>query len=156
VAVPNFQLSRDAFGHLILIDANGHTHVGIQAVRAFPIGAPDEGLSLMGSDGHELAWIPQIKALPLLARELLEEELGQREFFPIIQQITAVSTFATPSTWTVQTDRGPTEFVLKGEEDIRRLAGAALLIASSHGVQFIVKDAGELNAQSRKLLSRFL
>jgi hypothetical protein len=155
-STPSFQLSRNAFGQLIHTDADGNAQVGVQPVRAFPIGAPDEGLSIMGSDGHELVWIPHLHALPPNIRELLQEELSQREFFPSIQQIEAVSTFSTPSTWTVQTDRGQTEFVLKGEEDIRRLPGAALLIASSHGVQFIVKDMGALNAHSRKLLSRFL
>lgn len=153
---PSFQLSRNAFGQLVFVGADGKSQIGVQPVRAFPIEAPDEGLSIMGPDGHELAWIPHISALSATERELLQEEMSQREFFPVIQQITAVSTFSTPSTWTVKTDRGVTEFVLKGEEDIRRLTGAALLIASSHGVQFIVKDTGELNAHSRKLLSRFL
>lgn len=153
---PSFQLSRNAFGQLVFVGADGKAQIGVQPVRAFPIEAPDEGLSIMGPDGHELAWIPHISALSATERELLQEEMSQREFFPVIQQITAVSTFSTPSTWTVKTDRGVTEFVLKGEEDIRRLTGAALLIASSHGVQFIVKDTGELNAHSRKLLSRFL
>lgn len=153
---PSFQLSRNAFGQLVFVGADGKAQIGVQPVRAFPIEAPDEGLSIMGPDGHELAWISHISALSATERELLQEEMSQREFFPVIQQITAVSTFSTPSTWTVKTDRGVTEFVLKGEEDIRRLTGAALLIASSHGVQFIVKDTGELNAHSRKLLSRFL
>ena len=153
---PSFQLSRNPFGQLVYVGADGKVQVSVQPVRAFPIGAPNEGLSIMGPDGHELAWIPRMDALPQHERDLLQEELNQREFFPVIQQIKNVSTFSTPSTWTVQTDRGQTEFVLKGEEDIRRLPGTALLIASSHGVQFIVKDTGELNAHSRKLLSRFL
>ena len=40
---------------------------------------------------------------------------------PEIRASSRVSSFATPCTWTVATDRGDTEFVLKGEEDIRRL-----------------------------------
>ena len=39
-----FELRRDAFGHLVLTDAAGRDHVGVQAVRAFPIAAPDEGV----------------------------------------------------------------------------------------------------------------
>ena len=152
----SFQLSRNSFGQLVFTDTDGKLHTGIQPVRAFPIGAPDEGLSIMGSDGHELAWVQHLSALPQDTRALLLEELSHREFFPVIQQISGVSSFSPPSTWSVRTDRGDTEFVLKGEEDIRRLPGSALLIASSHGVQFIVKDTGALSAHSRKLLSRFL
>ena len=68
----------------------------------------------------------------------------------------AVSTFSTPSTWTVETDRGPTQFVLKGEEDIRRVGRAMLLIADSQGLQFVVRDLAALDRHSRRLLERFL
>jgi hypothetical protein len=66
-----------------------------------------------------------------------------------------VSSFGVPSTWTVSTDRGDTSFVLKAEEDIRRLEGGALLIASAHGVQFRIPDVKALDRASRKLLERF-
>jgi uncharacterized ferredoxin-like protein len=46
--------------------------------------------------------------------------------------------------------------VLKGEEDIRRIAHATLLIADSHGVQFLIRDTDALDKASRKLLDRFL
>ncbi len=47
-----FALSRDPFGRLVLRDAAGIEHVGVVPVRAFPIGAPDEGLSLVSADGR--------------------------------------------------------------------------------------------------------
>jgi AcrR family transcriptional regulator len=75
---------------------------------------------------------------------------------PEIQRIVSVSTFATPSDWTVQTTRGTTTFTLKGEEDIRRLAAPALLIADSHGIQFLIRDQKALDKHSRKILDRFL
>ena len=67
-----------------------------------------------------------------------------------------MSSFGTPSTWTVETDRGNTSFVLKGEEDIRRLKGNALLIAASEGVQYRIADMTALDKASRRLLERFL
>jgi hypothetical protein len=67
-----------------------------------------------------------------------------------------VSSFSTPSTWSVLTDRGPTRFVLKGEEDIRRLGPGALLIASGQGIAFRVDDLAALDKASRRLLERFL
>lgn len=156
VAAPAWRLHRNAFGRLVFTDEAGVEHVGVLPVRAFPIGAPDEGLSIVGSDGHERLWVDRLSALPLELRRLLEEELAQREFTPVIQRIESVSTFATPSTWTVSTDRGPTSFVLRSEDDIRRLEGQALLILSSHGVTFAVRDRGALDAHSRRVLDRFL
>ena len=49
-------------------------------MRAFPIQAPDEGISLMTGDGREAAWIPSLAALAPVLRSLIEEELHGREF----------------------------------------------------------------------------
>jgi hypothetical protein len=154
--MPDFALSRDPFGRLVLRDAGGVEHVGVVPVRAFPIAAPDEGLSLVSADGRELAWVERLDALDPARRALVEEDLASREFVPEIRAIRAVSSFATPSTWTVDTDRGPTTLVLRGEEDIRRLGRTSLLIADRHGIQFLVRDIGALDRASRKLLDRFL
>jgi len=152
----NFQLERDVLGRLIFTAADGEVHVGVVPVRAFPIGQPDRGISLVSPDGHELAWIDQLTDLPEPLRTLIQDELSSREFMPEIRQLLAVSTFATPSTWTVETDRGTVDFVLKGEEDIRRINGPTLLISDSHGIHYLIRDQMALNRVSRKLLDRFL
>lgn len=149
-------LTRDAFGKLVLTDASGERHVGVAPVRAFPIQAPDEGISLMTSDGREVAWIPALTELAPALRRMLEEELRGREFMPEIKAISAVSSYATPSTWQVSTDRGDTSFVLRGEEDIRRIGQETLLISDSHGIHFLLRNLPGLDAQSRKILDRFL
>jgi len=149
-------LSRNSFGRLVLVDADGAEHVGVNPVRAHPISAPDEGLSLIGPDGHELAWIARLSELPVADRELLEAELAIRDFMPTVLRIKKVSTFSTPSQWTVETERGETQFILRTEEDIRRLGEGRLLIASSHGLQFIVPDRFALDRASKKMLERFL
>ena len=56
----------------------------------------------------------------------------------------------------METDRGDTSLVLRGEEHIRRLDGNRLLIADEHGVQFLVRDCRALDRASRALLDRFL
>ncbi len=151
-----FQLQRDAFGRLVLIDAEGVGHAGVVPVRAFPLTAPDDGISLVGTDGREIVWVDRIADLPAPLRTLLDEDLAARDFAPTLLKLHRVSSFGVPSTWQVATDRGETSFVLKAEEDIRRLEGGALLIASAHGVQFRIPDAKSLDRASRKLLERFL
>lgn len=151
-----FQLERDAHGVLVLTTADGVRHLGVVPVRAFPIAAPNEGLSLVDGDGREVTWVASLDTLAAPLRALIEGELLSREFTPVIRRIVSVSTFSTPSIWQVETDRGMTHFVLKGEEDIRRLNGGALWIADSHGIQFIVRDRRALDRRSRRLLERFL
>lgn len=150
------RLQRDSFGRLVYTAPNGDVHAGVVPVRAFPISAPEDGIALVSTEGHELIWIECLADLPAAARDLLAAELAGREFTPVIARINGVSAFATPCTWEVETDRGPTSFVLKGEEDIRRLAGTALLIADKHGIQFLVRDVQALDKKSRRLLDRFL
>jgi hypothetical protein len=152
----DFQLERDAFGRLVLTDAQGERHAGVVPVRAFPLSAPGHGVSLVGSEGRELVWIDSVDQLPAQAKALLQEELAVRDFAPTLLRLHGVSSFGVPSTWTISTDRGDTSFVLKAEEDIRRLEGGALLIASAHGVQFRIPDVKTLDRASRKLLERFL
>ncbi|MCG5260175.1 DUF1854 domain-containing protein [Cupriavidus gilardii] len=151
-----FTLSRNPFGRLVMTTADGAVHEGVVAVRAFPITAPDDGIALVSADGHELAWIERLEDLPADTRAIVEEELAGREFMPEIRRIVSVSTFATPSTWEVETDRGRTRLVLRGEEDIRRLAGSTLLISDSHGIHYLIRSLQSLDKASRKLIDRFL
>ena len=153
---PLLSLERNTYGKLVLVTIDGERHEGVTPVRAFPIAAPDEGIALVGKDGREVAWIDHLNHLPVEQQALLREELHAREFVPHITRLLSVSSFSTPSTWDVETDRGPTQLVLKGEEDIRRLPGGALLIADGQGLHFLVRDVQALDRTSRRLLDRFL
>lgn len=152
----NFQLMRNTYGRLVFTDQSGVMHEGIIPVRSFPITDPEQGIALIDPHGHELAWIEQLNDLPEAYRVLIESELASREFMPEIKRITKVSGFITPSTWQVETDRGKTTLILKGEEDIRRLTAASLMIADSHGIHFLIRDRTALDRHSRKLLDHFL
>lgn len=151
-----FQLSRNCFGTLTLTTPEGQIHEGVAPVRAFPIQAPDDGISMVSLDGQEIAWIDHLSDLPEAIEKLVAEELAGHEFMPEICTIAKVSSFATPCTWTVETDRGATHFVLRGEEDIRRIGQNTLLIADNHGIHFLIRDMHTLDKHSRKILDRFL
>jgi len=153
----SFELERTDFGKLILINALGERFTGVLPVRALPIRAPDEGISLLSTDGHEVAWVDRLSDLPAAYQGLIEDELARREFMPVLHRILEVSSFSTPCTWTVETDRGRTEFVLRGDEDIRRIGtGRSLLVADAHGIHYLVPDQKALDAHSKRILDRFL
>lgn len=151
-----FDLQRDAFGRWVLEMPDGTCHSPVTALRAYPVSAPEVGVALMDADGHEIVWIDELAQLDAPLRAKLLQALTEREFLPEILQLTHVSSFATPSTWSVVTDRGVTQFLLKGEEDIRRLTGTVLLINDANGVQFMIRDLASMDKHSRKLLDRFL
>ena len=152
---PHFQIQRTETGRLLLVLGDAR-HEGIVPIRNFPVTAPHQGISLVDSEGKERLWIDHLDTVPAPARQIIEDELCMRDFTPIISHIKAVNTFTTPSTWQIDTDRGPTELTLKGEEDIRRLGNGSLLITDSNGIQFLIVDALSLDKRSRRFLERFL
>ena len=153
---PHFDLYRDPYGVWMLRLADGQEHAKVTVVRPFPITAPAESVSILSQEGRELLWVERLADLPGPKQETLIEALTQREFMPEIQRLVDVRSYTTPSTWVVETDRGTTELVLKGEEDIRRLNGQTLIISDAHGVQYLIRHLPSLDRMTRKQLDRFM
>ena len=120
--------------------------MGVNPVRAFRSAAPEEGISLVGPDGPP-SWCDRSAGRGERAGAKPDpRHLRRARVLREIEALEAVASFSTPSTWTVKTDRGPATFVLKTEDDIRRLKDGRLLITSSHGLQFTIRDRFELTA----------
>jgi len=154
--VLNIQFDQSPSGRWFYVSAEGVRHDHVLAVRSFPVAAPDEGVAVVDIDGKELLWIPHLSEVSSNVRSNIHKAISQREFMPQILKLYGVSSFVTPSTWDIETDRGRTSLLLKGEEDIRRLSGAVLLVTDGHGVQFLIRDLAQMDRFSRKLLDRFL
>jgi Domain of unknown function (DUF1854) len=177
---PDFDLRREQSGVLVLIDGQGQEHVDVHAVRAFPLQLQEQAIAIVSAHGKELAWVNALADVSPGLAELIRTSLGEREFMPVLQSILKVSSYSTPSTWSVLTDRGPTEFVLRGDEDIRHVGKAieqsesdaaslrnaaglakaansanALMIADVHGIHYYIPDRNLLDAHSKKILDRF-
>lgn len=152
----NFQFDQSTSGKWYYVSSDGQQHDNVLAVRSFPVEAPEEGIALVDIDGKELLWIAHLNLLAESLRAKVEKAIQQREFMPQILKLYGVSGFVTPSTWDIETDRGRTSLLLKGEEDIRRLSGTVLLVTDGHGVQFLIRDLAQMDRYSRKLLDRFL
>ncbi len=148
-------LKRDPHGRLLLCRP-GQQPVPVTPVRAFPLSAADEAISLVGPDGSEYGWIERLENLASATRALLLEELSRQAFTPLITRILRVSSRSTPTQWDIETDRGTTQLSLKAEEDIRRLPDGGLLIADAHGLSFMVRNPTDLDKASRRLLDHFL
>jgi hypothetical protein len=149
-------LGHDAWGRLVLTDAQGRRFIGVEPVRAFPISQPSKWVSICDAEGREIVAIESLDELAPESRRLIEEELSLREFIPIIQRIVDVSTDSFPSDWEVKTDRGPARFTVENEEDIRRLGPSRVMITDARRLRYQVPEIGSLDNYSRRLLERFL
>jgi hypothetical protein len=152
----NIQFDQGPSGRWYYVSAQGQQYDHVMAVRSFPVAAPEEGIALVDGDGKELLWIPHLDMLNDAVRAKVLKAINQREFMPQILKLYGVSEFLTPSTWDIETDRGRTSLLLKGEEDIRRLSASVLLVTDGHGVQFLIRNLAQMDRYSRKLLDRFL
>ncbi len=153
----DFTLERDAWGQLVLIYADGRRVPGVESARAFPISAPEGLLSICDPQGRELLCVEDVTALRPEVRQILEEELAQREFVPVVVRIQRVSAETDPAQWQVVTDRGPTEFLMEdSDNDVRRLGPNRILLVDSHGIRYLIPDTRQLDAASRRILDRYL
>jgi len=153
---PEWQLHHDAWGRLVLTDARGRQHVGVEPVRSFPVSSPRRWIALCDTEGLEVLWIDDLDELPPPTRQLLEDELSKRHFLPVVRRVLSIEGRVEPTAWQVETDRGPTAFRLKSDEDVRRVAGSRVLIVDAHGIRYLVPDLGALDPKSRRLLSRYV
>ena len=150
-----FGLKHDEWGRLLLIDASGRRHSGVEPVRAFPISEPGRWVSLCDAEGRELTCVEDLAELSDATRRVLEADLAAREFVPVILRIVRVSAETTPTEWAVETDRGPTRFTLKTEEDVRRLGPDRYLIVDAQGLRYLISDANALDLASRRVMEHY-
>jgi hypothetical protein len=152
----NFNLEKDVFGNIRLVLGNGQSHDQVRIIRAFPISDPENGFSIVNQDGHELVWFESFDQLNEENQRIAHASLEQIEFIPVISKINDLNTYALPSIWDIETDRGMTKLKLKTEQDIRRVSAEALLITDANGIQYLIKNRKTLDKFSKKVLDRFM
>jgi len=64
VTASRFTLERTPFGKLVLTNESGERFEGVVPVRAFPIQSPEDGISLVSTDGKEVAWVDLLSDVP--------------------------------------------------------------------------------------------
>lgn len=150
------RLERRADGSLLVHLADGEIIADAIPLRVFPLSEPLRWIALLDAEGHERALLESLETLSAADRELLIEELSRREFVPIIQRVTWVSGNSEPCSWKVETDRGETEFVLKDENDIRRLGAHSVLIVDSHGIRYLIPNRDQTDLYTKRVIEWYV
>jgi hypothetical protein len=153
VSAAGWRLERHDHGRLDLVDAKGRRHPDVDVLRAFPVTAPAGPVAIIAADGGELAWIESLVEQPAELRSLLERELAQREFLPVIEGIEAISD-SEPPEWTVATDRGRHRFRVAHADDISRQPDGGVFITDTFGLRYRIPRESALDATSRRLLDK--
>lgn len=150
------ELSRNLWGHLIMRDENGNRYDDVSVVPLFPISEPRKWISIISSDGTELAFIEDPSEYSSEIQEHVNNELTYRDFVPRISKVLNVSGTSEPCEWQVLTNHGPTRFVLKSEDDIRRLSVHEVMIVDANGGRFRVDDTRKLDTRSLRYIEWYV
>lgn len=152
-AAEGWALERQPHGRLTFIAADGPRHENVDVLRAFPVSAPHGPVAIVDADGAELAWIESLAAVAEPLRGLVERELAEREFLPVIERITAVSD-GEPAEWTVISDRGEHRFKVGHTDDVVRQADGLAFVTDTHGIRYLIPNVDRLDGTSRRLLEK--
>jgi hypothetical protein len=152
----DWTFSRDAWGRLQLIGADGVNHPNVVLAPLFPLTDPAHWIAVREPDGREIVCIEDPQQLSAESRAVLTDELARREFRPVIHRILHVSGKAEPTEWHVETDRGTTRFVLASDEQVRRLGDDKVSIVDANGVRYLIEDVRALDAKSRRVIEWYV
>ena len=131
--------------------------------RSFPITNPDEFLSVrepdskMAGRGKELGMIRRLSDMDEESIEAIMVELNVRYFSPEITKIKSFKSKFGYQYWGVVTSSGEVEVVITNPfVNIRMLEDGRVLMKDIEGNNFVIKNVGELDAQSRKFIEIYL
>ncbi len=147
---------KNEWGQLVLRLVDGTEHPGVEPVRCFPLSDPERTIAVLDTEGRELLNLPSLDVLNPAAREIVQRELVEREFIPVIRRIIATSVPNPPCRFDVETDRGSTSFQLESDDDIRRMGSSGAVIADSNGIRYKILDIGALDAHSQRIIRRLI
>lgn len=136
---------------------NGIEHNRLIATRAFPQTHPAGYISLSDGKGDELGVIRELAELTPESRSAVEQELRLRYLVPLVTRVDKLDAQPGLWVWDLQTDRGPVRLVMNNLHESVQMAGSGrLLLIDMDGRRCEVPSVGQLDAHSRKLLSRVL
>lgn len=150
------RLSVDTFGQLALQMGDERRFEDVRPVRLFPLSKPNQWISIVDTTGKEIVCIDDCGSLSPENRKILAEELEKREFVPILKKVMWVSGNSEPCEWRVETDRGVTSFIIKDENDVRRLGENGVLIVDSFGIRYFVPNRDSLDSYSRRIIEWYV
>jgi hypothetical protein len=133
------------------------TILAARVKRVFPMSDPAGYLSIQDGAGKEVGILESLDGLDPDARELVIQELDRRYFTPQIGRITELKQDAGMWRFTVETQRGSTEFYVRNWRDSAHETGSGRWqIHSVDGQRYEIPNVERLDVRSQTLLEQLL
>ncbi len=158
------KVSRDALGNLeVRVKGRTDPVKDARVSRCFPWSLPDTYISIRDGDGKELTMLHSLDELDPQSRAVIEEELHDKVFNPVILRVmehkrdfgaSSKRDFGVRS-FSVETNRGEVTFHIKSRDDVRILSPVRALFRDPDGNIYEVPNLAALDEHSRKVMEEY-
>ena len=133
--------------------ADGREFEGLEPRRLFPVSRADVYITLLNSEGVEVALIRALSTLDSESREVVETSLDDYYLVPHITRIISTGEKYGTLRWTVDTDRGIKSFDIRNRNhDIKMFKDGKVRVRDSDDNRYVIDDYTKLDAHSRSKL----
>jgi hypothetical protein len=154
---------RNENDRLSLTLADGTYYPRVTLRRCFPFSTNNFYITVMTPNtekdrSRELGIITEIEDLKPQSRQAVSEELKMHYFVPVINKILKIKEEYGFQYWTVQTDRGEKEFIVRDNivSTSRQISPTRWLLIDINQARYEINDDENLDARSRLLMVRYL
>ena len=132
---------------------NGEVISSLEPRHLFPISNPKNYISLLNTDGIEVALIRSLSELDEGSATCIERSLSDYYRVPRITKIISVSEKYGTLRWTVETDRGIKKFDIRNRNhDIKVSENGGVRLRDSDDNRYVIEDYRALDSHSRAQL----
>lgn len=144
-------------GVVRLTIVNDRSWIKVSVARAFPLSNPDHYLGFLDGAGKDIGLLHDPALLDPDSRRIVDEELEKRYFVPIVERVITVKEEFGTIYWSVETDRGEKEVIVRNLRDnLQDLGSSRVIITDVDGNRFEFSDITKLDSKSQGILLRNL
>ncbi len=135
---------------------NGKEYGRVILTRALPLAMPDDYICISDIDKNEIGIIEHTKDFPTEQQQLINEELGQRYYCPVITKIESIKEKMGHFYFDVMIGEFKKSFAVRDISKSIRQHGDAIDLIDIDGNRFRILDFEAIPSKSRRKLEPYL
>ncbi|HXG24853.1 MAG TPA: DUF1854 domain-containing protein [Chthonomonadales bacterium] len=133
------------------------SYLSVKPVWAAPLSCPERYLVLLDGKGEEIVMLQDPNLLPKESLAAVKEELRRRYLTATITRVRSARLEFGATYWSVETDRGPRDFVTQNlQENALWISSDHLLLLDVDGNRFEIPKISALDKESRQKIASIL
>ena len=136
--------------------SDGEVIESLEPKRLFPVSDPDRYITLMDKKLKERAIIRDIKELKEDSAQAIEKCFHDIYFVPVITKVLTVAVKSNAMVFTVETDRGNTEFsIANSVRTVKSYDDGSMTLRDTNDNRYFIPDVNKMDKLSRHFLFSF-